>query len=123
MSDVICVVECPDGFNDFSIVKDIVPIGGRVEVNESQFTQMKRSQPSVVCVEKKMELDPEAAARIAEEQAKKGQVKEEIRARHEKDAPPRRVRTGTKIMTDTRKGVSPGELVDLPVTQVPVKNE
>jgi hypothetical protein len=115
----ICVVECPDGFNDFSILKQVVKNGERVEVTEVQFEQMKRSAPSVVCVEKRLNLSPEAAAKIAEGQERRDAEKEAIRKKYEKDAPPRRKvgKPAPLPMTNTAKPVSPSELVNLPVTK------
>lgn len=117
--EIVCVVECPEGFNDFSIVKQYVPPGGRVEVSEGQFRQMRQSQPSVVCVQKRLPLDSEAAKRIAEAEVERQKVKDEIKEKYEKDAPPRRKvgKAPPPPFTDTRRPVSPVELIDLPVTK------
>jgi hypothetical protein len=120
MSDIVCVVECPEGFNDFSIVKDSVKPGGRIEVTPSQFEQMKQSTPTVVLVDKRIPLDSPAAKVLAEEQAEKDRVKAEIVAKHAKDAPPRRKKKsrGANRIPNPEHGVSPAEMVNLPVTKV-----
>jgi hypothetical protein len=117
--DIVVIVECPDGFNDFSILRDRVLPGGQVEVSEGQFKQMKQSMPSVVVVNKIIPLDSEAGKKLAEEKAKKDEAKRLIRQKYEKDAPPRVHKPGatTRVMTDTRRPVSPAELVHLPVTE------
>jgi hypothetical protein len=119
MSDIIYIVECPQGFNDFSILKQHVPAGGRVEVNPSQFNQMKMSDPTVVAVDSRMSLSEEGQKLVQAEMDKKARLKEEIAKKHKKDAPPRRKKgSGGKTLgaLDTRRGVSAAELVHLPVT-------
>ena len=117
--EIVCVVECPDGFNDFSILKQSVPKGGRVEVNDSQWGQMKMSSPTCVLVERRMPLGSEASKKIAEEVAKKEAEKAAIRAKYEKDAPPRRKvgKPAPLPNTDTSRPVSQAEMVHLPVTE------
>jgi hypothetical protein len=117
--DVVCVVECPEGFNDFSIIKASVKPGEQVEVSESQFGQMKQSSPGVVLVEKRIPLDSEAGKRMQAEAAEKEEEKAAIRKKYEKDAPPRRKKKtkGSERIPNPEKKVSPAELVNLPVTK------
>lgn len=117
--DIIYIVECPQGFNDMSIVPKYIPPGGRVPVSPSKFNQMKMSDPTVVCVDKRIPVDSEVAKMLQEEADKKEALKQEIRERHEKDAPPRRKKgSGGRNLgaLDTKRGVSQSELVHLPVT-------
>jgi hypothetical protein len=119
-NDIFYIVECPQGFNDFSIIKSHVPPGGRVEVNPSQLNQMKMSDPTIVVVDKRIPIDSETAKILAKKQAEKDKVKEEIKKRHEKDAPPRRKKgSGGRSLgaLDTSRPVSSAELVHLPVTK------
>jgi hypothetical protein len=118
--DEYYIVECPQGFNDFSIIKQHVPPGGRVNVNPSQFKQMKMSDPTVVAVDKRLAVGSEAAKAMAEAEAEKQAIKDAIRKKHEKNAPPRRKKgSGGRTMgtLDTKRPVSSAELVHLPVTK------
>lgn len=118
--DIIYIVECPNGFNDFSIIKTYVPPSGRVSVNPSQYKQMKMSDPTVVAVDKRIPVNSETAKMLQAEADKKAKVKEEIRKKHEKDAPPRRKKGSGGVTLGalhTNRPVSPAELVHLPVTK------
>ena len=118
MSDVIIIVEAPQGFNDFSILKESVKVGGRVEVTEAQFLQMRQSDPTIVAAERRLPIDSEAAKKLAAEQAVKDAEKEAILAKHAKDAPPRRKGKGRKQRPPNPKvGVSEADMVHLPVTK------
>ena len=118
MSDVIVIVEAPQGFNDFSILKDSIPVGGRAEVSEAQFLQMKQSDPTIVAAGKRLPIDSKAAKKLAAEQAEKDAEKEAIVAKYAKDAPPRRKGKGRKQRAPNPKvGVSESEMVHLPVTK------
>ena len=117
--DVICLVECPEGFNDFSILKEILGPGARAEVSEAQFAQMRQSNPTVVLVEKRLPIGSEAAKRMQVEKAEEDEAKAAIVAKHAKDAPPRRNKQtpGSNRIPDTKKGVTSAEMVHLPVTK------
>lgn len=119
LEPTVCVVECPEGFNDFSIVRDSVPAGGRVEVSDAQFNQMKQSTPTVVLIERRVAIDSAAGKAMAEEQKRKEDQKAAIREKYEKDAPPRRKKQtpGSMRIPNPEHGVSPTELVNLPVTK------
>ena len=117
--DIVVLVECPQGFSDFSILKEVLKAGGRAEVSEGQFAQMKQSDPTVVMVEKRLPLDSEAAKRMQVEKAEEDEVKAAIVAKHTVDAPPRRKKKtkGSNRIPDTKSGVSSAEMVHLPVTK------
>lgn len=118
--EIVYVVECPDGFNDFSILREHIKPGGKAEVPATKFMQMKRSQPSVVVVEQKVDPDSKLGKAMAEEAARREEDKAAIRAKYEKDAPPRRKKgSGGRSLGvgDTKRPVSPAELVNLPVTK------
>ena len=118
MSDVIIIVEAPQGFNDFSILKDSIMPGGRAEVSEAQFNQMKQSDPTVVMAARRLPIDSESAKKLAAEQKEKDAEKAEIVAKYAKDAPPRRKGKGRKQRAPNPKfGVTEADMVHLPVTK------
>jgi hypothetical protein len=118
--EVICVVECPSGFNDMSVYPEYVPPGGRVEIDEGKLNQMKMSDPTVICIEKRMEVGSKAHKEMLKLKEEKDAQKQAIHDKHAKDAPPRRKKgSGGRNLgaLDTARPVSSAELVHLPVTK------
>ena len=119
MSDVIVTIEAPEGFNDFSLLKQSIKPGGRAEVTEALFNQMKQSDPTIVAVSRRLPINSKAAKKLAAEQAVKDAEREAIVAKHTVDAPPRRQKGKGRVQRQpsTKTGVSQAEMVHLPVTK------
>lgn len=68
---VTVLVDCPNGFSDMKILSQGVQPGGQVEVTETQYKQMKQSNPYVVMVERKLKLNKGAKKRMTKTQEEK----------------------------------------------------